>query len=62
LQAGNNKQLLDSLMSYLKIYNSNQKYDFIFNAGDVLVGPEATNITAEVLRQMNQRYQANKPK
>ncbi len=62
LQAGNNKQLLDSLMSYLKIYNSNQKYDFIFNAGDVLIGPEATNITAEVLRQMNQRYQANKPK
>lgn len=57
LQQTNNQQLIDSLITYLKIYNADKKYDYILNATDVLIGPEAANITMEVLQQMNTRYQ-----
>lgn len=56
IQADNNKQLLDSVMTFLKIYNKDKKYSYILNAGEVLVGDEANNITKEVLIQMNARY------
>lgn len=56
IQADNNKQLLDSLMTYLKIYNKDKKYSYILNAGEILVGDEAYNITKEVLVNMNARY------
>lgn len=56
MQSANNKQLIDSLMSYLKEFNANKNYDYIFNAGDVLIGDEAHNITKEVLDAMNARY------
>ena len=60
LQNENNKQLLDSLMNYLKIYNADQKYDYIFNAGEILIGNEASNITKTVLEALNARYAATK--
>jgi outer membrane protein len=60
LQAANNKQILDSLISYLKIYNKDKKYDYILNSADILIGNEASNITAEVLRKMNQTYKSSK--
>lgn len=56
IQADNNKQLLDSLMTYLKIYNKDKKYSYILNAGEILVGDDAYNITKEVLVNMNARY------
>lgn len=60
LQSENNKQLLDSLMSYLKIYNADEKYDYIFNSGEILIGDEASNITKSVLEAMNTSYGAAK--
>jgi len=56
LQAANNQQILDSLMNYLNKYNADKKYDYIFNAANILIGREADNITAEVLTALNQRY------
>lgn len=61
-QSENNKQLLDSLMSYLKTYNADQKYDYILNAGEILIGDEASNITKEILTAMNANYAATKKK
>ncbi len=56
LQAANNKQILDSLLNYLEEYNKNKKYDYILNGGEILVGNESHNITAEVLKALNERY------
>lgn len=61
LQQVNNQQLIDSLINFLKVYNIDRKYDYILNASNVLVGPEAFNITAEVLQEMNSRYKATQP-
>ncbi len=57
IQASNNKQILDSLMSCINHINANKKYDYIFNGTDILIGREADNITGEVLKIMNERYQ-----
>lgn len=62
IQSDNNKQLLDSLINYLKIYNKDKKYSYILNAGDVLIGDEAHNITKEVLVNMNARFSASRTK
>lgn len=56
LQAANNQQILDSLINYLKHYNSGKKYDYILNSGSILTGQESANITAEILAGMNARY------
>ncbi len=56
LQAENNKQLLDKLMDYLKEINADNKYDYIFNASNILIGDEAANLTADVLKVLNERY------
>jgi outer membrane protein len=62
MQSTNNQMIIDSLMNYLKIFNADKKYDFILNAGDVLIGPESDNITNQVLKAMNARYQASQTK
>lgn len=56
LQAANNQQILDSLLNYLKEYNKSKQYDYILNGAEILVGDEANNITAEVLKALNERY------
>jgi len=56
LQAANNKQILDSLLNYLQEYNKTKRYNYIFNGAEILVGDEAHNITAEVLKALNERY------
>jgi outer membrane protein len=58
LQQANQKQLIDSLINYLREYNADRKYDYILNSADILIGPETQNITKEVLLQMNARYKA----
>ncbi|MFY9153437.1 MAG: OmpH family outer membrane protein [Prolixibacteraceae bacterium] len=60
MQADNNKQLLDSIMNYLKIYNKDKNYNYIFNAGEILIGDDANNITKEVMIGLNARYARNK--
>ncbi|MDP2336511.1 MAG: OmpH family outer membrane protein [Bacteroidota bacterium] len=62
MQADNNKQLLDSIMNYLKNYNKDKKYNYIFNAAEVLVGDESHNITKEALVGLNARYSKAKLK
>ena len=56
IQTDNNKQLLDSVMNYLKIFNNDKEYSYIFNAAEVLIGDETHNITKEVLVGLNARY------
>jgi outer membrane protein len=56
LQAKNNKQILDSLMNYLELYNKDKKYNYIFNGSNILIGEEAHNLTSEVLKILNERY------
>lgn len=62
MQADNNKQLLDSVLNYLKVYNKDKKYSYILNAAEVLVGDETHNITKEVLVGLNARYSKTKLK
>ena len=62
MQADNNKQLLDSVLNYLKVYNKDKKYSYILNAAEVLVGNESHNITKEVLVGLNVRYSKTKLK
>ncbi len=62
MQQANNQQLIDSLITYLKIFNRDKKFDYILNSGDILIGPEASNITQQVLKEMNTRYHASNPK
>lgn len=62
MQADNNKILLDSIMSYLKVYNKNKQYSYIFNASEILIGDEKNNITKEVLINLNARYAKSKTK
>ena len=56
IQADNNKQLLDSIMNYVKIFNNDKKFSYILNSSEVLIGDETHNITKEVLVGLNSRY------
>ncbi|MFW5773237.1 MAG: OmpH family outer membrane protein [Tangfeifania sp.] len=56
MQSSNNQQILDSLMSYLEEYNKTKNYDYILSGGEVLIGKDSYNITAEVLKALNERY------
>jgi len=56
IQNTNNGRLLDSLISYLNTLNKTRQYDYILNGGQILIGDEASNITAEVLKAMNAIY------
>ena len=62
IQGENNKQLLDSIMNYVKIYNKDRKYSYILNSSDVLIGDESNNITKEILVELNARYTKAKSK
>lgn len=60
LQAENNKQILDKLMEYLEELNASKEYDYIFNASNILIGDEADNLTADVLKVLNEKYAESK--
>jgi outer membrane protein len=58
-----NARLYDSLMSFLKDYNKDKKYKYILNytkGGSIFLADEALNITNEVTKGMNERYEASK--
>ncbi len=56
LQTENNKQIFDKLMEYLKELNEGNKYDYIFNASNILIGDESDNLTSDVLKALNERH------
>lgn len=60
MQNANNQQLLDSIMNYLKTFNAERKYAYIFNSSGILIGDDAHNITKEVLSALNARYASKK--
>lgn len=60
MQNANNQQLVDSLLNYLKTYNKEKKYAYIFNSSGILLGDDALNITKEILVGMNARYATKK--
>ena len=62
MQNTNTQQVLDSLMSTLKQYNASNNYDYILNASSILIGDEGDNITAHILKVMNEKYTAATPK
>ncbi len=58
-----NVRLYDSLMSYLKEYNKDSKYKYILNyskGGAFFMADEKLDITNEVVKGMNLRYDSNK--
>ncbi|MFV0365318.1 MAG: OmpH family outer membrane protein [Mangrovibacterium sp.] len=60
MQSKNTTQLIDSIMSAIKRYNMDQKYSYIFSANSILVGHDASNITADILKMMNEEYNSTK--
>ncbi|MDO8951342.1 MAG: OmpH family outer membrane protein [Draconibacterium sp.] len=56
MQNTNSQQVLDSLLNSLKQYNANKNYDYILNASSILIGDEGDNITADILKLMNEKY------
>jgi len=62
MQNTNSQQVLDSLLNTIKRFNANKKYDYILNASSILVGDEGDNITADILKVMNEKYTATTQK
>lgn len=62
MQNTNSQQVLDSLLNTIKQFNVNKKYDYILNASSILFGDEGDNITADVLKVMNEKYTATTQK
>jgi len=62
MQNTNSQQVLDSLLNTIKHFNANKKYDYILNASSILFGDEGDNITADVLKVMNEKYTATTQK
>ncbi|MFO7862827.1 MAG: OmpH family outer membrane protein [Salinivirgaceae bacterium] len=54
-----NQELFDTISNYVHKYNKNRKYDLILSntmIGTVMYGKADLNITNEVLRKLNERY------
>jgi len=62
MQNTNSQQVLDSLLNTIKQFNANKKYDYILNASSILFGDEGDNITADILKVMNEKYTATTQK
>jgi outer membrane protein len=58
MQGQINQQIVDSISSYLKSYNSVKKYDFILNSQSMLEGSAQFNITKEITQGLNDRYRS----
>lgn len=58
-----NARLYDSLMSYLKDYNKDNRYKYILNytkGGAFFLADDKLDITNEVIKGMNERFEAKK--
>jgi len=54
-----NNRLYDSLTTYLKEYNKQKKYQYIFGytkAGSILLADDKLDITEEIVKGLNDRY------
>lgn len=58
LQLQQQQQFLDSIYSYLVEYNKDHHYDAILPKGDGMYFNPAMDITADILKGMNERYQS----
>ncbi len=56
MQSQVNQQIIDSISSFLKSYNTDKKYDFILNSSSMLEGTTRYNITKDVAEGLNRRY------
>lgn len=56
MQGQINQQIIDSISSFLKSYNSGKKYDIILNSSSMLEGTPKYNITRDVADGLNKRY------
>ena len=56
MQSQVNQQIIDSISSFLKSYNTDKKYDFILNSSSMLEGTTRYNITNDVAEGLNRRY------
>jgi outer membrane protein len=58
-----NRKLINAIMEYLKVYNADQRYQFIFSnsfGDNVLFANDKLDITYSVLPGLNQKYRAEK--
>ncbi|PID89434.1 MAG: hypothetical protein CSA05_03520 [Bacteroidia bacterium] len=58
-----NKQIFDSIMSFVNDYNAKHKYDLILNntaASTILYGNKGFDITKDILQGINSRYNTKK--
>ncbi|MCK9414261.1 MAG: OmpH family outer membrane protein [Prolixibacteraceae bacterium] len=56
MQSQINQQIIDSISSFLKSYNSDKKFDIILNSASMLEGTPRFNITKDVAIGLNKRY------
>lgn len=54
-----NKQLLDSVINIINIFNSDKKYDYILKKDAILYGNNAMNITDTIVFLLNKRFADN---
>ena len=58
-----NRKLINAIMEYLKIYNADQNYQFIFSnsfGDNVLLANDQLDITYIILPGLNEKYRAEK--
>jgi outer membrane protein len=61
MEADIQKQLVDSIVSYVKEYNKIHNYTYILsNAGNIIVGDQQYNITKDIVDGLNARYAVSK--
>ncbi|MDP5139231.1 MAG: OmpH family outer membrane protein, partial [Spirosomaceae bacterium] len=64
-QAGRTDELISNIQDYLKKYNEDDRYDMVIGyskGGGVLYAKEKMDITAEVLKGLNEEYASKKDK
>ncbi|MDA3930041.1 MAG: OmpH family outer membrane protein [Prolixibacteraceae bacterium] len=56
-----NVQLVDSIVNYVKEYNKQHNYTYIFsNSGSIIVGAQQFNISKDIVEGLNSRYKKAK--
>jgi outer membrane protein len=61
-EAVTNRKVIDAIQTYVEKYNVDKKYSLILNAATIIVGSSSMDITAEILRGLNQEYIASRTK
>lgn len=56
-----NKQLVDSIVNYVKEYNKKHNYTYVLsNSGNIIIGEQQFNISKDILEGLNARYLKSK--